>query len=700
MERNESDEEAEGQQPEIRIRICGYSGQLSDYLVDAVRWDQVDVAQGLMEMIREGIGLQQEALAEVLVHYEGESCNEQSLRRWSDLDLHEVASMDRTLCMHVGPALSDSDEKSDSDASLYMVNSVSRQTDKQKRASTTVAPATSETEDASNQPLSRDIPKSAQKHGKSDISAPRSKNIVDSTGSDPHDDSCINFTFERQKWVKNDVWQDASPAERDEISWASCCLMARRNTLFSDLEEIIKSIIKKKIDGNEHLRAAGERRKLQAPFWATTQLIQRPGVWVSVSDGKFNVRTIQDLLVHPNHVLILHVHVVFDIKLLRQSLKEDVQPIWQTPLQPQLVRLGNVVHATSKKRMKGQHDVGDPDRPYYARREGAIQTPTLHSIHAFDFGDFCIGDGLSVQAHCDFDFSRHDLLGPFGKVENKEQLYWAIAVFLNQELPPQIGSGAPFIPPYCFNQIDNSNFHETDFGIKNAFLASDQEVKVYVRCVGHIRYVNDLGTVTDLMAFPEGLKLEMAATSTTRNVRISIESRLRQFKPPGTVPLLNETSSRSRAIYSSAALYHKPLAGTWVAELWICPQMFDVPNDARRMYRFSEAEGQQESIALSRFLHKKSWEKGDRRLYVEIHILPKYSSNWSITGSIVYQAPELRDRAGTLDNKAGVSGNGPNYDDENNQEGDEEKEEETEDEDEDENVLAENEDEEEGQVED
>lgn len=45
MERNESDEEAEGQQPEIRIRICGYSGQLSDYLVDAVRWDQVDVAQ-------------------------------------------------------------------------------------------------------------------------------------------------------------------------------------------------------------------------------------------------------------------------------------------------------------------------------------------------------------------------------------------------------------------------------------------------------------------------------------------------------------------------------------------------------------------------------------------------------------------------------------------------------------------------------
>ncbi|PPJ53182.1 hypothetical protein CBER1_11909 [Cercospora berteroae] len=130
--------------------------------------------------------------------------------------------------------------------------------------------------------------------------------------------------------------------------------------------------------------------------------------------------------------------------------------------------------------------------------------------------------------------------------------------------------------------------------------------------------------------------------------------------------------------------------------------MFDVPNDARRMYRFSEAEGQEESIALSRFLNKKSWEKGDRRLYVEIHILPKYSSNWSITGSIIYQAPELRDRAGTLVNKAGagVSGNGPKYDDENNQEGNEKEEEETEDEYEDEIVVAENEDEEEGQVED
>lgn len=52
--------------------------------------------------------------------------------------------------------------------------------------------------------------------------------------------------------------------------------------------------------------------------------------------------------------------------------------------------------------------------------------------------------------------------------------------------------------------------------------------------------------------------------------------------------------------------------------------MLGVPNDARRMYRFSEAEGQQESNALSRFLNKKSWEKGERRLYVEIHILPKH----------------------------------------------------------------------------
>ncbi|PPJ53152.1 hypothetical protein CBER1_11670 [Cercospora berteroae] len=445
MEGKKSEEEAEGQQPEIRVRICGYSEELSDYLVDAVRWNQVDVAQGLVEMILEAIGLQQGALADVLVHYEGESCNEQSLRRWSDLDLHEVASMDRTLCMHVGPALSDSDEKSDSDASLYMINSVSREPEQQKRASTTAAPAISETEDASNQTLSRNIPKSAQKHGESDISVPRSKNIVDVTGSDPHDDSCISLTFERQKWVKND----------------------------------------------------------------------RPGMWVSVSDGKFNVRMIQDLLVHPKHVFILHVHVVFDIKLLSQSLKEGVRPIWQTPLQPQLVRLGNVVHTTSKKRTKGQHDVGDPERPYYARREGAAQTPTLHSIHAFDFGDFCIGDGLSVQAHCDFDFSRHDLLRPFRKVENEEQLYWAIASFLDQELPLKIGSGAPLIPPYCFNHIDNSNSHETDFGIRDALLASDQEVEVHVRCVGHFRYVNDLGTVTDSMAFPEGLKLGMAADSTT-----------------------------------------------------------------------------------------------------------------------------------------------------------------------------------------
>lgn len=284
MESKKSEKEAEGQQPEIRIRICGYSGQLSDYLVNAVRWDQADVAQvrlnciargwekmvcfdhfqGLVEIIQEGIGLQQGALADVLVHYEGESCSEQSLRRWSDLDLHEVASMDRTLCMHVGPALSDSDEKSDSDASLYMTNSVSREPDKQKRASTTAAPATSETENASNQPLSRNIPRSAQKHGESDISAPRSENIVDLIGSDPHDDCCINFTFERQKWVKNDIWQDASPAERDEISWASCCLLARRDTLLSDLEETIKSIIKRKIDGNGWLRAASERRKLQA----------------------------------------------------------------------------------------------------------------------------------------------------------------------------------------------------------------------------------------------------------------------------------------------------------------------------------------------------------------------------------------------------------------------------------------------------
>ncbi|PPJ53150.1 hypothetical protein CBER1_11669 [Cercospora berteroae] len=501
-----------------------------------------------------------------------------------------------------------------------------------------------------------------------------SESAEDSTGDEeePEPDTCndesevsseadhklfVDFTFEGRKWSREDEeWGESSNSAEDYIS---CSARRRSFDLTDPISELIQTcwdILQRRIDRNEELVEAAKTGRMSVPFRASIEAPDGEGVWVSLSDDRFNVRRLQDLFPDPSHPYDLRVHVIFDVHVLKtrskRTLKEALEKLWQPSYKPfEVVRAGNKKKAKKDKRPNSTDGI-DPERPLLAWRcAGKNVDMELFSMHAYDFGKYCIGDADSLYVFEEENFGcRHRFLEPFDGIEAKEKFQQAIKRYLKQESPPVVGSGVPFIPAYCFNNIDMSNLDGTKFGIEDGILENQAEVEILVRCVNHLLPPERFGERTDFIDFPESLSLKASPHSEAHEVWRVIAKELKAKKSTELVGFLDSTRADEEKFHAAAELWKEPFKKAWKVQLWISPQMEDVHVRDRRMYRFDSAnkEEYESPITLSRFLKRQLWENNDRRLYVEVHFLPESKAERAITGTIVDKTPSPQEQASTV----------------------------------------------------
>ncbi|KAF2207758.1 hypothetical protein CERZMDRAFT_88231 [Cercospora zeae-maydis SCOH1-5] len=404
----------------------------------------------------------------------------------------------------------------------------------------------------------------------------------------------------------------------------------RSDAKITNLTETAKTLVQGRIDDNEALRKADEDARLGVPFRASIEKPNAEGVWLSLSDNTFNVRHIKDLFRDPSVPVPLQVHVIFDIEISEEEPIEPTPGIHQPSYKGyEIIRLGYKKTAQVNGSQRGARYAPDSERPLLAWRcEGDTDPMSLFSIHAYDFGDYCIGDSETLHVYEAESFNTpRQLLDPFDGIKQKEELQNAIEAYLTKKPRPKVGSGVPFIPSYCFNKIKYLDIDQTGFGVKDGTLRDDFKVEIAVRCVGHLPQPDEFGKRTDFIEFPQSVLLELAANSDANDFWEKIIPELQAKNETGLTGQLHSTSDDSEKFRTSATLWTEPLQGTWAVQLWVSLQMHDARDRDRKMYLFPRAAPKERPITLSRFLDSKSLRSRVRRCTLKFIFCQKTPEN-------------------------------------------------------------------------
>lgn len=235
-----------------------------------------------------------------------------------------------------------------------------------------------------------------------------------------------------------------------------------------------------------------------------------------------------------------------------------------------------------------------------------VSLKLLH-VPTWDFGQFCIGDD---EYHCyPIDFrKKYAWLPRYAGVTSKQELGERIQQWKSTDTP-QPGSGLPFLPTFTLN-VYNPELVEPATGVE-AFPKAG--IDVAVRFVHHL----DLGEV----------EIEAISTHGFKHIDFPMDQEV-TLEPEDDVTsltkaltkLLEDTKESEGVDVTSGVLFEEPLLNKWEFKLWVMPQSPEL----RKLFRYPTAwEGS--TGLLHEFLDPKMVAGGDRRLYMEAHVVPKRS---------------------------------------------------------------------------
>ncbi|KAM3423865.1 hypothetical protein BST61_g1261 [Cercospora zeina] len=596
---------------------------------------------GIINFIASELHMGLEEVADTLMHFGSELCIQSNFQ-----PIHERASggslFGKDILLHIASGPNIVDQSDESEHSGHATSSRSRKVQSKGKG---VGAEESEVSESGLRPTEQtESPESAEQSAVDGKVEQKNDNVESEANSGASDHLEVVYTFERRKWLEEDnEWEEFSTEPDVKISCKSVWVSLESNAEITNLIKTAETLIQERIDSNESLRKAEEDARLAVPFRASIKNPDPPGsdVWVSLSDNKFNVRNIRDVFRNPSRPTQTRVHVIFDIEISEEDPIET--PGIHDPSHKgyEIIRLGYKKRAEIEDSSRGVRYEPDPERPLLAwRGKGDTHPMSLFSIHAYDFGDYCIGDSETSYGYEEENFNtRRQLLRPFAGYEKKEELQNAIEAYLRKKPRPKIGSGVPFIPSYCFNRLRYLEIDQTGFGLRDNEPRNDLKVQIVVRCVNHLQQPDKFGNRTDFMDFPQSIVLDVAAQSDAEDIWEEIIPKLKAKNETNLTGQLHPTSEDWVKFQPSADLWTEPLGETWTPQLWVSPQMHGARKKDLKMYFFSKAAQEQEPMTLSRFLNRHSLRRGVRRLYVEVHFRPDNSEDWAITGTIVDKAP-------------------------------------------------------------
>ncbi|PIA99325.1 hypothetical protein CB0940_03533 [Cercospora beticola] len=637
-----------------------HSGNLLQFLSPAI----TDVIEKLFPILQ----MDRTAVRNMTAHLGDQLCSQRMLEPVHELVRMGNALIGKTIMLHVDPETSSIAQAADAGPSQHATNRRSVQTSNRGKglsAAAIEAPATGSGSGAENH-----TSESVENSSGDEEPAPDTGNDEVEAGSDDGHRPFVDFTFKGRKWSREEKrWRGSSNMAETQISCSGRRLPFDFTDLVSDLILTCRNILQRRINRNEELVEAAKTGRLSVPFRASIEAPNALDMWVSLSDDRFNVRQLRDLFRDLSQAYDLRVHVIFDVQMSKRLPKDSHERgIWQPLYKPfEVVRVGNKKKAKKAEKPKAADEI-DPERPLLAWRcAGKNIDMELFSMHAYDFGKYCIGDADSLYVFEEENFGcRRTFLKPFDGIKTCKEFQQAIKRYLKQEPLPKVGSGVPFIPSYCFNNVDASNFDGTKFGIEDSILEDESEVEIFVRCVNHLPSPEEFGERTDFIDFPESMSVKAAPHNEMEEVWKAIADELQAKDSTKFVGFLDSTRKDKKKLYASAALWQEPFEDTWNKQLWVSPQLRNAKEQDRRMYLFANAKAEEGElpIPLSRFLNRRLWNGGDHRLYAEVHFLPKRLGGWPVTGTIVGKAPPLPGQASTANRGANAGEEEDNLDEE------------------------------------
>lgn len=464
----------------------------------------------------------------------------------------------------------------------------------------------------------------------------------------PHQEVEVLITFEQREWASGDYELENEDSATTPWPPASLPYSCQPDISLSELVDECRDELDYRIRQHDTLAYALDDRKLKVAFLASVPAPDTPGAHVSLSDDRLNVSTLADLFKDPLVKNTLKVHLVFAVEQVKVAIPVEEPLIYMPVLSPYNVfRIGNAVdqsaeskkskkstgHSTKSSSKQSAQDVKGVRsiRPLLAWRtmKGSKMTTDLFSVPAYEFDGYCIGEAQNDILYWDQAFHvRHELLGRYHGLKSRKVLEEAIAVYDEEESPEAIGSGVPFLPSYCFNQLDGSNQDQKDFGLKHETIDRKDKIDIAVRCVSHLepRKRSKIAG-PEFICFPDIL-LSIPVTSTAKTVSHEVGKILKASKDTTNMGWMS-----SKHLLSSSVLWENPFLNKWAVQVWVSPQKINGEDEDRKMYCITRAEGQM--VPLWLFLNTNLWKNDDRTLYLEVHIVPKDLDAWTVTGTMV-----------------------------------------------------------------
>lgn len=232
----------------------------------------------------------------------------------------------------------------------------------------------------------------------------------------------------------------------------------------------------------------------------------------------------------------------------------------------------------------------------------------LLRVPAWEFGGYCVGD---VDYECeDVEFQKdHDFLGPYAGVRSSKELLKRAKEQLKSGAR-QPGSGVPMLATYTLN-VYHPTLVEPLVGMK-AFPKAG--IDVAVRFVHHL----DLERVDHHTLIKEGDKYKY------KDIGFPTNFHIRAGSGDGVEAVEEDILKELRSTEVSEDVTSWLLLGEefaevkWELQLWVMPQSPKL----RKLFKYptgwAESTGQ-----LHEFMDPVMVANGDRRLYMEVHVVPK-----------------------------------------------------------------------------
>lgn len=455
----------------------------------------------------------------------------------------------------------------------------------------------------------------------------------------------VIITFTQRTWAnKADPLKNGASAT---TPWPRARFACPSALAISRLHERCREELEHRVREDSNWDSALDQRLLEIAFLASIPAPDTPKVHVRLGDSRLNVSVVGDLFPNPLAKNTLEVYLVFAPRSRKVAVPEDDLLMWEPDVAQiyENIRVGSTVDRVppsdepkGSKRAAGLKQIA-AIRPLLAWISPGY-SPSLFSVSAYEFDGYCIGQSCSDSLYWEEDYtkhefaSRHELIEPFAGISNLDALAKAIATYRRLQSPMIVGSGMPFLPSYCFNNLDENNETQQDFGLNGA--RPEDSIYAAVRCVNHVKAPKGSGfTGPEFIWFPD-IVLSISATKGGKTVCKRVMDILRASEVRTKVGEQNQKN-----LLSSSALWKQPLSDTWNVQIWVSPQSPGRKNEDRKMYCLTR-HAEETHTPLWQFLNADAWKKNDRRLYLEAHIVPKDLNAWVVTGSIVESpAPSL-----------------------------------------------------------